>query len=158
MSKLKLISCALIVAAIFFLSNQPASQSGAMSLVLAENLLLAGEKILPGLDLTADDIHNSLRKMAHFLIFLLLGFLMISLLKSMEILSLPAAIAALSICAVLALLDETHQFFIEGRSAELRDVLIDSAGAMVGIGIYLGIGKLMKSMSRRRKANVQLVR
>lgn len=158
MSKLKLISCALIVAAIFCLSNQPASQSGAMSLVLAENLLLAGEKILPGLDLTADDIHNSLRKMAHFLIFLLLGFLMISLLKSMKILSLPAAIAALSICAVLALLDETHQFFIEGRSAELRDVLIDSAGAMVGIGIYLGIGKLMKSMYRRRKADVQLVR
>jgi VanZ family protein len=32
---------------------------------------------------------------------------------------------------------EVHQLFIIGRSGEIRDVLIDSAGASVGIGLYM---------------------
>ena len=145
MPKLRLISCAVVLAAIFYLSNQPASQSGAMSLVLTENILLLAEKIIPELDLTAEDIHNSLRKTAHFFIFLLLGLLMMSLVKSMKIRSLTAAVLALGICMVLAVLDETHQYFIEGRSAEMRDVVIDSLGAIVGIGLFLVGERLVKS-------------
>jgi len=33
--------------------------------------------------------------------------------------------------------DEFHQFFVPGRAGQLKDVLIDSTGATVGIGIYL---------------------
>lgn len=152
MPKLRIISCAMIVAAIFYLSNQPASQSAAMSLVLTENILSIGEKIFPGMDLTPEDIHNTLRKIAHFFIFMLLGLLMISLVKSMGLQSLTAAFVALSICVVLAVLDETHQYFIEGRSAEIRDVWIDSAGTITGIAIYWVCGKFYRLYRTTQKS------
>ena len=156
MPKLRLISCSVVVAAIFYLSNQPASQSGAMSLVLTENILLLVEKILPGMDLTANGIHNSLRKTAHFFIFLLLGLLMMSLVKSMEIRSITAAVVALGICMVLAVLDETHQYFIEGRSAEMRDVVIDSLGAVVGIALYSVLRTVFRFFKKKEEIDLQL--
>lgn len=157
MPKLRLISCAVVVAAIFYLSNQPASQSGAMSLVLTEKILLLVEKILPATDLTAEDIHNTFRKTAHFFIFMLLGLLMMSLVKSMKIGSLTAAFIAFGICIGFALLDETHQFFIEGRSAEMRDVWIDSAGALVGIGLFLMMERILNSLfQQKEKIDLQL--
>lgn len=44
---------------------------------------------------------------------------------------------ALIICMLYAISDELHQLFIPGRSAEIRDVFIDSFGATVGIFIYI---------------------
>ena len=49
---------------------------------------------------------------------------------------------ALIICGVYAISDEVHQYFIEGRGPHLKDVLIDSAGAFVGISLF-GFTKLM---------------
>ena len=37
---------------------------------------------------------------------------------------------------IFAGLDEFHQYFVPGRSAELRDVLIDSLGICVGIILF----------------------
>ena len=40
--------------------------------------------------------------------------------------------------------DEIHQLFIEGRSGEIRDILVDSTGALIGmvlVGIILKIKK-----------------
>ncbi|MFB5086044.1 VanZ family protein [Psychrobacillus sp. PGGUH221] len=34
-----------------------------------------------------------------------------------------------------------HQIFVLGRGAQVRDVLIDSIGAAVGIGAYMVIGR-----------------
>ena len=40
---------------------------------------------------------------------------------------------AFAIGALYAVSDEIHQIFVPGRSCELRDILIDSAGVLVGI-------------------------
>lgn len=40
--------------------------------------------------------------------------------------------------------DELHQFFVGGRSASFRDVLIDSTGACIGILLTLIIYTLIK--------------
>ena len=40
------------------------------------------------------------------------------------------------ICVLYAITDEYHQTFVAGRSGELRDVVIDSLGALLGILIY----------------------
>ncbi|MEH7344340.1 VanZ family protein [Bacillus sp. JJ1532] len=37
--------------------------------------------------------------------------------------------------------DEAHQIFVPGRGAHLMDVIIDSAGAIMGIGMYVIIGR-----------------
>ena len=51
---------------------------------------------------------------------------------------------ALLICVLYAVSDEVHQIFVPGRGAEVKDVLIDSAGASVGVLMYLVISRLRK--------------
>lgn len=47
--------------------------------------------------------------------------------------------------------DELHQRFVSGRSGELRDVLIDSMGALLGVLLVVIIARLI----RRNKQNVR---
>ena len=44
------------------------------------------------------------------------------------------------ICVAYAALDEYHQMFVPGRSAEVRDVLIDSIGIFAGVILVRIIG------------------
>ncbi len=43
------------------------------------------------------------------------------------------AIAALLICLIYGATDEFHQTFVDGRSGEVRDVLVDTLGALIAI-------------------------
>jgi VanZ family protein len=56
----------------------------------------------------------------------------------------------LGLCAVTAGLDELHQRFVSGRTAALRDVAIDTAGAAIALGLLWLAGKLLQK--RRAKA------
>lgn len=52
------------------------------------------------------------------------------------------------LCMLYAITDEIHQHFVPGRSCELRDVLIDTTGALLGIFIsYL----IMRIFRREKK-------
>lgn len=79
------------------------------------------------------------RKAAHFSEYALLGVFALNaivqgkrLRGSVEI-RWALAIDALAFCALFAGGDEFHQLFVDGRSGQLRDVLIDSCGAAVGV-------------------------
>jgi VanZ family protein len=56
-------------------------------------------------------------------------------------------VLALLICVLYAISDEVHQLFVPGRGGQVKDIIIDSAGATVGIGVYLLISRVVK---RRR--------
>ena len=45
------------------------------------------------------------------------------------------AMLSIIVCALYAASDEFHQLFIIGRSGELRDIMIDSCAAIVGVFI-----------------------
>jgi VanZ family protein len=66
-----------------------------------------------------------LRKLAHLTEYALLGALLLR--------ATPRPGLALGLAALYATSDEVHQHFVEGRHAALVDVLIDTAGALVGI-------------------------
>lgn len=40
--------------------------------------------------------------------------------------------------------DELHQKFVNGRSAEIRDVCIDTCGVILGILLVILVGKIIK--------------
>ena len=86
------------------------------------------------LHVQAETLSFIVRKCAHFLEYLILG---ISMYVSVHDLSRwkqwKNAILAFLICAVYAATDELHQMFVQGRSCEARDILIDSLGALLGI-------------------------
>lgn len=47
----------------------------------------------------------------------------------------PWLLFALAATAVYAATDEVHQLFVPGRSGQLQDVLIDTAGGALGLGL-----------------------
>ena len=47
-----------------------------------------------------------------------------------------ALIITLTVCIGFAISDEYHQTFVSGRTGQPLDVCIDSAGSLVGTGIY----------------------
>ena len=81
--------------------------------------------LIPGISIGAIDTgHFLIRKSAHFTEYGVLFWLLIRG---------PMArrpYMALMMCAVYALTDEGHQFFVPGRGASLYDVALDSTGAL----------------------------
>lgn len=118
---------------IFYLSNQPAVQSDGLSSGIAEAMFKGIGSMFPGLDL--DGLNHLVRKGAHFASYLMLGVLSMNALGMSGVRGLFRASVALAICVLYAASDEFHQLFVPGRSGEIRDVLIDSSGAALGISL-----------------------
>ncbi len=74
-----------------------------------------------------------IRKMAHFSIYALLGFNSYLMYKNHGL--KKSFIFALCTCILYAISDEFHQSFIDDRSPQIRDVCIDSCGALFSISI-----------------------
>ncbi len=77
----------------------------------------------------------AVRKLAHFLIFAVLGFLSAAA-CAVDLGPKKAFFAALLIGTVYAAGDEIHQAFVPGRACQLRDVLIDASGVLLGAGFF----------------------
>jgi VanZ family protein len=121
---------------IFNLSAQPANQSSKLSEGVAETILETVEKVAPGVEFRMGNINHITRKNAHFFIYLVLSLLVSNALKKSGLTSSNFFNCTLVICILYAISDEIHQLFVPGRSGQVKDVLIDSAGAMTGIGLY----------------------
>lgn len=122
---------------IFYLSHQPASMSNQLSTGLTEVILTTVEKFAPNFEFNVRGFHHLVRKNAHFIAYLVLGVLTLKALRRNGRRGYRSVALALWICVLYAISDEVHQLFIVGRSGEVMDVLIDSAGASVGIGLYM---------------------
>ena len=74
------------------------------------------------------------RKCAHFLEYLLLGISLLLTTRELFLLNLrKSGIIAFAFGFFYAVTDELHQILVEGRSGEVRDVLIDGAGVLLGV-------------------------
>ncbi len=117
---------------IFYLSSQPATESAQLSGGLKNILLSILMHVMPGIEsIEIDNLEFFIRKNAHFMAYFILGVLTLSALVSSAVRK-PARLALL-ICLLYAVSDEIHQLFVAGRSGQFRDVLIDSAGAVLGV-------------------------
>ena len=116
---------------IFILSNQPATVSSGQSGVIVGHL----QQAMPGVSTAL--LTFLVRKSAHIIAYFVLGVLMYRALR-VSIRRWPArTVAGLALlsCSLYAVTDEIHQLFVPGRSGELRDVMIDSIAALVGVGL-----------------------
>lgn len=133
---------------IFTLSNQPADDStqlsdGFISKTIG-NIYKITHKNIKEEKLTEikTKYTHITRKTAHFTIYLILGLLIGLLLKQYNITTKQIIIYGILICMLYAITDEIHQIFVQGRSGEIRDVLIDTCGSTVGI-TFMNIKKLI---------------
>ena len=116
---------------IFILSNQPAAVSSGQSGVIVGHL----QQAMPGVSATI--LTFLVRKSAHIIAYFILGILMYRALRIniRRWRTRTVASFALLSCSLYAVTDEIHQLFVPGRSGELRDVMIDSIAALVGVGL-----------------------
>ena len=87
-----------------------------------------------------------IRKLAHFSIYTLVGILIMAFISTYKLLLWKKFGISILVGIIYAISDEYHQSFIPGRSAEIRDVLIDTSGVMVGIIIILIIISVYKAI------------
>ena len=85
-------------------------------------------------------LHLLLRKAAHFSEYFVLGIFSYFAMQGTK----NKIALAILFCFGIAAIDETLQLFVSGRVGSIWDVLIDSAGAIVGIGILTIIKRIRK--------------
>ena len=92
---------------------------------------------------TVESIHVLVRKTAHFTLYMILGILSFIAISNHTSKRSLNALFAFVLSAAYAVSDEVHQYFTAGRSCEIRDMLIDSSGAIVGILIIYGTKQVL---------------
>jgi VanZ family protein len=139
---------------IFYLSAQPAVVSDGLSKKVTKVIIEKVGCLVP-LDsetsTTADLVarfNHVVRKFAHFGVYFVLGVLMMNALRTSGVIGFKGFLFSLIFCILYAISDEVHQLFVPGRGAQVTDVMIDSLGSFVGIGMYKVIGKLTVSRGR----------
>lgn len=124
---------------IFWFSAQPAEESTQTSLHVGRlvcGIFVRDYEELSAAEQTtlAENIEFPVRKAAHASEYALLGILVFGVVRKKEM-TKRQMLCAIVITALYAASDELHQLFVPGRSCQLRDVLIDTAGAVAGVGI-----------------------
>ena len=131
-----------VCAVIFWFSSNAAEESSKQSSAVVD---IVKKDMFPELNeldterdtqIVEDVISHIVRKTAHFSIYTLLGICAFGGYRFLKKKHLRF-LAAWGTATVYAVSDEIHQHFVPGRSCELRDVCIDSAGAALGAGICL---------------------
>ena len=139
-----------IMTAIFWFSAQPADVSTEMSDSVTRALLWTAEAVGLTDRLSPEQVHDLCgllatpgRKAAHITEFAVLHLTVLFALFQWELPWKKWLKAALAVTVAYACTDELHQLFVPGRSGQLKDVLIDGCGAVIGALIIWGISYLI---------------
>ena len=145
---IKLLLVMLWLGIIFFFSNSNSNETTNHSFSVTKAIVVNVLKITNTIKVTnieinddnvnkiIEDVHPFIRKLAHFSEYFILSILVLLMIKETRLNYFYSF--TIIFCILMAILDETHQLFIDGRSANFVDVLIDSSGSL----LYLGINKI----------------
>lgn len=89
-----------------------------------------------------------IRKLAHFSVYTLLGFLLFSAIGKCRLLSFRSLIVTVT-GFLYACSDEFHQYFVSGRSCQFTDVIIDTCGVIFGIVISIAVFRIYKRFKHK---------
>ena len=87
-----------------------------------------------------------IRKLAHYTLYFVLGILSFLVVKDYSI-NKKLIIYSLLICFLYACSDEFHQLCVIGRSASIKDVIIDTFGSFCSISIFYIFNKKISKRS-----------
>lgn len=145
---------------VFIFSNQTGSVSKDTSGKVIESAIT----ILPeGESLSENQIQKIVksyqlivRKYAHFILYTIGGIVIYTFVNTFNISSKKKIVYTILIGMLIAITDEIHQYFVPGRTALVKDVVIDATGVIIGTLITSGIIKFIKSRKIRSKKEYKL--
>ena len=134
---------------IFLASTKTSAESNTTSKAFIYNNLKATINITNKIKLTNSDIYNEkwieskvdilnkpIRKCAHAFIYFVLAILLCLCLKVSGINKNRIYLLVLLSTFCYSLTDEFHQLFVNGRTGQFSDCLIDTSGAILGILLF----------------------
>lgn len=152
---LRIISIIFVLAwmvTVFMLSHQVAEESSKTSSNFITVIIKLFNKDIEQeqLETIMLKVETIVRKLAHFVLYTLGGMLITIMFINFKEYITKTKIASFLLGATYAITDEIHQLFIPGRSGEIRDVLIDSTGILLGVFIIYLLMRI-KGMFRSGK-------
>lgn len=150
--KILLFLIILIVLFIFCLSNAPAKKSGSDSSNIIRSTIKTGISITNKIGLTdyhptdmdikniTKKINEPLRECMHAIMYFVLALILIIFLNTCNFKRIY--LVAIITCLFYAITDEFHQIFVEGRSWEFIDLLLDSLGIFIACILFKIINEL----------------
>jgi len=135
MNKKKLIKWIILIlwlGIIFAFSHQANSGEITKNIIADTIEVKVEEKTEPTLDI----INYIIRKGAHIGEYIILTFIIFSLVSEYTKDNKKIIIFGLLGCILFASFDEFHQYFVPGRTALVTDVFIDLIGAIIALIIY----------------------
>lgn len=152
----------LMMYVIFSFSAQTGEVSGDLSykisykIVETKNELFNENKSPEELSSAADGIHYYVRKAAHMTEYFLLAVAISFPLYVYGVRGIWLMILAGIVCVGFAGLDEYHQSFVDSRTPSVKDVGIDSIGAMIGVLLvqafcWSALNSPVKKKKKKRK-------
>lgn len=143
---------------IYSFSAQTGEVSGELSykisyqIVETKNEILGTNKSYDELYAEANEIHFYVRKAAHMTVYFLLAIAVSFPLYVYRVRGIWLMLLAGIVCVGFAGFDEYHQSFVAGRGPSVRDVVIDSVGAFIGILLVQAFcWSTLHSPAKRRK-------
>lgn len=144
----------LIMIMIYYFSSKPAEISGQESMVVTDYIYTVYEsfsgRVGPAEEraYTISLLEHIIRKAAHMTEYAMLALALAWPFRKHSLKGLSLTLATMGSTVFYAMSDEFHQTFVPGRSGEIRDVIIDSIGAVIGYLIFTVIYKKL-----HKKAN-----
>ena len=143
---------------IFVFSSQPADESSEVSVGFSYRVVSSAGFFL---HLPWDEeefrkistaIEGYIRKAAHMSEYAILTILLFLWLENWQFKVLKRSVIAAFLAMLYAISDEFHQLFVQGRAGSVRDVIIDSAGAVLGILAFIGVKECISFLWNRHKS------
>ncbi len=131
------------MAVIFYFSSRP----GDISSLQSEAILIWFKEHFGNGSIT----DFAVRKSAHFLEFAGLCFLFCVAWYCTKGRRMPAA--AVACTSVYAITDEIHQLFVEGRSCQVFDWLLDTMGGIMGALGFIFIMAVIRNVKKQKNSN-----
>jgi len=132
----------ILMCVIFFLSDQPAGESSELSDSVIAKIFQLIKVVIPV---------KVIRKTAHACEFCLLSFLFANFFRLLN--NRKWYVFSLVCTFLYACTDEFHQIFVPGRAGRVSDVLIDTAGAIIGITVYFLLIKIIHKVRSRKNVS-----
>ena len=137
---------------VFMFSGQKGEDSGNTSGRFTELIIrvLTGKSVDTN-DSTIQMIETIIRKLAHYTIYTIGGFLIMNYAYTTDKSLKEKILYSICFGGGYAITDELHQFLVPDRSARIFDVGIDTLGVITGVCIYVLFRKVLQIVIRKYK-------
>ena len=124
---------------IFILSSEGSDASSGRSGAIVQTIQAWG------VSADEDILTFLVRKSAHIIAYFIFGILAYNVMRLYSWPMRRAILISASIVLLYAISDEFHQYFVPGRSSEVRDVLIDTTAGIMGISVFALLNARLKA-------------